>query len=134
MDLSQINFLAVLVAAILSFGIGALWYSPVLFGNAWMKLVGKTEEQIKSQNMVKIFGTAFILAVIISFNLAAFLGAESNLQLGMFYGGLAGIGWVSCSIGIVYLFEGKPLKLFFIDAGYQIVTYIIMGGIIGVWK
>lgn len=134
MDLSHVNYLAVLVAAIVSFGIGSLWYSPVLFGNVWMKLIGKTEEQIKNQNMSKIFGTAFILSLIICFNLAAFLGPERDLVWGMTAGALAGIGWVSCSVGIIYLFEGKPLKLFFIDAGYQVVTYIIMGGILGVWK
>lgn len=134
MDMSYINYLAVFVAAILSFVIGGAWYSPVLFGNIWMKEMGFTEQDTKNSNMAKIFGLSFILALIISFNLAAFLGPKADLGFGLAAGAAAGIGWVSASIGIVYLFGKKSLKLFLIDAGYQAVTYIIMGGLLGVWK
>jgi hypothetical protein len=70
------------------------------------------------------------LAVIV----AAFLGTNAGFVWGMTAGALAGIGWVSASLGIIYLFEGKSLKLFLINAGYQAVTYIIAGGIIGLWQ
>lgn len=60
MDFSNINFLAVLVSALASFAIGSLWYSPLLFGKAWQKAVGLTDEKIKSSNMIKTFG--FIIA------------------------------------------------------------------------
>lgn len=130
----QINFLAVIAAAASSFLIGALWYSPVLFGNAWMQENGFKEEDLKSANMAKIFGGAFILSFIIALNLAAFLGAESDIMFGIFAGAAAGIGWVAASLGILYLFERKSLKLFFINAGYHAVTFTIMGAILGAWK
>ncbi|MCF8242795.1 MAG: DUF1761 domain-containing protein [Melioribacteraceae bacterium] len=130
----QINFLAVIAAAVSSFLIGALWYSPVLFGNAWMQENGFKDEDLKNANMAKIFGSAFILSFIIALNLAAFLGAESDVMFGVFAGAAAGIGWVAASLGILYLFERKSLKLFFINAGYHAVTFTIMGAILGAWK
>jgi hypothetical protein len=133
MDLSQINFLAVIVSALVSFLIGGLWYSNLLFGKVWMQETGLTDDKIRQSSMIKIFGISFLLALIISFNLAAFLGPESDLVWGLTAGGLAGIGWVAASLGILYLFERRSLKLFFINSGYQAVTYIISGGIIGAW-
>ena len=134
MDLSHINYLAVFVAALSSFLIGGAWYSPILFANAWMRENGFSEEEMKNANMAKIFGGSFVLALIIAFNLAAFLGPEANLIWGMTAGALAGIGWVAAALGIIYLFERKSLKLFFINAGYQAVAFVIMGGILGIWK
>ncbi len=134
MDLSQLNYLAVFVSALTSFLIGGLWYSPVMFSNAWMKENGFKEEDLKDANMAKIFGTSFVLALIIAFNLAAFIGSNSDLSFGLFAGFAAGFGWVAMSLGITYLFERKSFKLFLINAGYHIVTYTIMGGILAVWK
>ncbi|MAT59197.1 MAG: hypothetical protein CMF23_14590 [Ignavibacteriae bacterium] len=134
MDLSQLNYLAVFVSALTSFLIGGLWYSPVMFSNAWMKENGFKEEDLKDANIAKIFGTSFVLALIIAFNLAAFIGSNSDLSFGLFAGFAAGFGWVAMSLGITYLFERKSFKLFLINAGYHIVTYTIMGGILAVWK
>lgn len=134
MDLSTINYPAVLVASLSSFVIGFLWYAPFSFANIWMKEAGITEEKVKQSNMAKTFGLSFLLALVICFNLAAFLGPDAGLVWGMTAGALAGIGWVSASIGILYLFEGRSWKLFLINAGYQAVTYVVAGGIIGVWQ
>ena len=134
MDPSQINYLAVLVAALSSFVVGFFWYSPFLFSNIWMKEAGLSEEKIKQSNMFKTFGLSFLLTLIICFNLAAFLGPNAGFVWGMTAGALAGIGWVAASLGVLYLFEGRSLKLFLINAGYQAVTYIVAGGIIGAWQ
>jgi hypothetical protein len=134
MDLGQINYLAVVVAALSTFLIGYLWYAPFFLGDIWMKEAGLTQKKIKQANMVRTFGLSFLLTLIISFNLAAFLGTEAGLVMGMVYGGLAGIGWVAASLGVLYLFEGRSLKLYLINAGYQAVTYVVAGGIIGVWQ
>ncbi len=76
----------------------------------------------------------FVLALVIAFNLAAFLGRDVNLVWGLTVGALAGIGWVAASFGITYLFERQSTKLFLVNSGYQAVTYIVMGGILGVRK
>ena len=134
MDLSQINYAAVVVAALSAFVIGGIWYSPMLFAKAWMTENGFTEESLKGGNMAMIFGGSFVLSLIMSFNLAAFLGGTPDLAWGITAGALAGIGWVSFSIGITYLFERKSMKLFLINAGYHAVTFMVMGAILGVWK
>lgn len=133
MDLTHINYLAVFVAALSCFVIGGLWYSPMLFANAWMREARITEESVKKSNKAKIFGLAFILTLIIAFNLAAFIGPDKSLIWGMTAGALAGVGWVAASFGIVYLFEQKSATLFLINAGYLVVTFIVAGAIIGAW-
>lgn len=133
MDLTQINYWAVLVAAVASFIIGSLWYTSLLFGNAWMKETGMTEEKARQANMPLLLGTSFIINLIMALLLAAFVGPDSNLAIGVFAGALAGTGWVALSTGIQYMFEQKSFKLFLINGGYQTVTFIVMGGIVGAW-
>jgi hypothetical protein len=133
MNLSQINYLAVILAALTSFVVGGLWYSSLLFGKIWMKEAGISRENAKKSSMIKTFGLSFVLSLVICFNLAAFLGPESDFLWGMMAGGLAGIGWATASLGVLYLFEGRSLKLFLINGGYNAVNYIIAGGIIGAW-
>ena len=129
----SVNWLAVIAAAVSAFLIGGLWYSPALFGKAWMKENGFTEEGMKDSNMVKIFGLGFILVLVASINLAMFLGPEQDVAMGAFYGFLAGFGWVATFVGTHYLFERKSFKLFLINAGYSVVALTIMGTIIGAW-
>lgn len=127
----EISIPGVVIATVVYFLIGSVWYSPLLFGKAWQKEMGFTDEDLKDTNMVKTMGSAFILSLIIALNLAAFLTEGASLAWGLMAGGLAGIGWVATSIGILYLFEQHSLRLYFINAGYHAFSYIIMGGIIG---
>ncbi|MBB3167428.1 DUF1761 domain-containing protein [Simiduia aestuariiviva] len=133
MDLSALNIYAILVAAVSSFALGGIWYSPLLFGKSWMVETGLTEEDAKKQNMAKTFGLAFLANLVIAFNLAMFLGAESTLHTGLFYGFLAGFGWVAMSLAINDLFEQRSFKLFAINAGFNTVIFTLMGAIIGAW-
>ncbi|MET0785371.1 MAG: DUF1761 domain-containing protein [Paenisporosarcina sp.] len=136
MDFSQswdsIHYVAVFVAALSAFVIGGLWYS-VLFAKAWMIENGFNEEKLKSGNMAIIFGGSFIFSFIISFVLALILGSESEAMDGATTGFLVGLLWVATAMGITYLFERKSLKLFFINAGYHIITFTIIGLILGMW-
>lgn len=132
--MEKVNYLAVLVAALSTFLIGGIWYSPILFAKAWMRENGFNEEELKKGNMAKIFGLSFILGLIAAFNLAMFLGGESDAKMGAFYGFLAGAGWVATFIGTHYLFERKSFTLFLINAGYSIVALTVMGLILGAWK
>lgn len=134
MDMSNINWLAVLVAGISAFVIGGIWYSPGLFGKAWMKQNSLTEDDIKRSNKGRTFGWSFILILIMSVNLAMFLAdPKTDFVWGMAAGFLAGI-WVFCGIAVTSMFELRSWKYVFINGGYQIVALTIMGGIIGVWR
>jgi hypothetical protein len=132
-SLDSINYFAVLVAALSAFIIGGLWYS-VLFAKAWMVENNFKEETLRNSNMAKIFGGSFILSLIISFVLALFLGPDRDALIGTLAGFMAGVFWVATAMGITYLFERKSMKLFLINAGYHVLTFTIMGLILGVWK
>jgi hypothetical protein len=134
MDLSQLNFVAIVVAAAVTFLLGGLWYSPILFSRAWMREAGLSEERVKQANMARVFGFSALAALVMSFNLAAFLGPQATLEFGLLAGAAVGVGWVAMSLGVIYLFEQRSLKLWLINAGYQVLTYCVMGGILGAWK
>ena len=137
MDLQQsletINYWAVIVSALTAFVIGGLWYS-LLVEKSWMKENNFDEEALKKSNMGMIFGGAFIFSLIISFVLALFLGPERNATMGASAGFMAGLFWVAAAMGITYLFERKSLKLFLINAGYHVVTFTLIGFILGIWR
>ena len=134
MDPVSFNFGAVAAAALLTFAIGGLWYSPLLFAKPWMREAGLTEEQLRSGPMLRIFGLSALASLVMAFNLAAFIGAKASLGFGLFAGAATGIGWVAMSLGVIYLFERRSLKLWLINSGYQVVAFTLMGGLLGVWK
>jgi hypothetical protein len=130
MDFSKVNYLAVLAAALSSFLIGGLWYSPILFARAWMRETGIPEDRLK-QSVGPVFLGAFVLSVIIALNLALFLGPGISVAWGAGAGALAGIGWAAASLATIFLFERRSRMLILIDGGYLAVSYTVMGAIIG---
>ena len=135
MDMSTINWLAVLVAGISAFVIGGVWYSPALFGKAWMSENKLSTEDVQRGNKAKIFGWTLILSLIIAANLAMYLNGTPGLDLsmGILYGFLTGV-WIFCGIAIVALFELKSARYIFINGGYMLVALSLMGAIIGAWQ
>ncbi len=134
MDISTVNWLAVLVAGISAFVLGGVWYSPALFGKAWMADNNLSMETIKKGNKGKIFGIAFILSLIMAANLAMFLNEpKTDISWGTIAGFLSGI-WVFGFVAIHGLFEYRSWRLIFINGGYSMVALILMGAIIGVWR
>ena len=130
----NLNWLAIVMAAVSAFVLGGLWYSPLMFVKRWMKETGITEEATKNANMIKIFSLAFILSLIAAFFLAMFLGSKAGAFNGSLAGFMAGLGWVFTFMGISYLFESRTLAHFLINSVYSIVSLTIMGLIIGVWQ
>jgi len=134
MENVDINHLAVITAALSMFIIGGIWYSPALFGNKWLKALGRNTDFLQTGNKAKIFGGSFLLALISAYTLAGFVSGYQNWQWGLVGGLLVGFGWLAPSFGIVYLFERKCFAHFAINTGYLIISYLVMGLIIGVWK
>ena len=133
MDPAQINWFAVLAAALSLFLLGGLWYSPLLFHRPWAAAVGLDEAQL-SKGMGRVFGGAFACAVIASVNLAMFLGPKATAGFGTFAGFAAGAGWVATGLCVTFLFERRPAWLILIDAGYHVVSLTLMGAILGAWR
>lgn len=134
MNMDSINWLAVLVAGISAFVLGGVWYSPALFGKAWMTDNNLTMETVKNGNKGKIFGIAFVLSLVMAANLAMFLNdAKTDISWGAIAGFLSGI-WVFGFVAIHGLFEHRSWRLILINGGYSVVALILMGAIIGVWR
>lgn len=144
MEEMNINWLAIVAAAILPLVTGFLWYGP-LFGKAWMKESGMTEEKAKSMNPAKTYGLAVVMAFLIAFALwpEVMLGgaptdphgteAYMTFKHGSFHGALLGFMIAFPVLAINSLFEQKSFKYVAINAGYWIVTMALMGGIINAW-
>ncbi|MGA2776757.1 MAG: DUF1761 domain-containing protein [Steroidobacteraceae bacterium] len=130
--IGQIHWLAVVVAAVAGFPLGALWYG-LLFGKPWMAETGITKERAQQANPAKIYGTTLLLNLLIATSLAMFIGASSSLADGLFAGFMAGFTYVAAALGITYLFEMRSFTLWAINAGYQVVVFSIMGAILGAW-
>jgi len=129
----EVNYLAVLAAAVATFALGGLWYSPALFGKVWQREAGVNEEKMQSANMPLIFGLTFVLALIAAWVFALFLGPRPPMALGLGAGFSAGLCWVAASLGINYLFERKSLKLWLINGGYHTLQFTIIGLILALW-
>jgi hypothetical protein len=129
-----INIWAVLAAGLSSMILGALWYSPVLFGNAWMRESGMTAEKAASANMAVTMSLAFLLSLLGAAVFAMFLGPTTTPVFGLSVGFAAGLCWVAGSYGINYLFERRSTKLFLINGGYHTVQYTLIGLILGAWR
>ena len=123
----QVSLLATLLATVLSFVLGGLWYGPV-FGKAWMRSVGLTEASLRENfNPAKTYGITFVLAFLASYVFGMFLGPNPSLALGVGAGASAGVFWVAFSLWTNDLFERRPFALTLINGGYHTVKFILIG-------
>ena len=135
MENPYINHLAVFVCALLSLVIGALWYSPLLFFKAWQRQTGLTDEQIAKAKPIKTYSLTLVLAWIISYNLAFFLGDRGTTwRWGLIAGLLAGVGWAATMFVIISLFEQRSLRYMLINCGYITVYFGLIGLVLGIWR
>ncbi len=161
----EINFLFIFLASLVPLVIGFIWYHPKVFGTAWMKATGMTDEKAKGANMPLVFGLTYLFSLFMAFAIQASVvhqvhtlalltnqpdssnpASEASLMLkrfmelfgssyrtfkhGAFHGTLAGIMLALPIVGINALFERKGFKYVAINAGYFIVSFALMGGII----
>ncbi|UQD55009.1 DUF1761 domain-containing protein [Flavobacterium sp. K5-23] len=158
----EINFLALLVAAVSTLLVGFVWYHPKVFGTLWMKESGMTEDKMKGGNMFLIFGMAVIYAFLMGIILQslaihqwgafsmvggdaasakpsyeAFMAdygtAFRTFKHGALHGFLTGLFLALPIIGTNALFEKRSWKYTLVSGGFWIVCFTIMGGIICAW-
>jgi hypothetical protein len=130
-----VNYWAILVAGATYFVLGALWYSPVVFGNAWMKAVGKPKEQLEKGSTALKMIWAFVGSLIAAYGLARILSWTGSYSLtdAIVASLLAAICFLVTVIGISDSMEARPMKLYLINIFYNLIGFCIMGIIIGVW-
>jgi hypothetical protein len=129
---AMVNWLSVFAAALSGFAIGALWYGP-LFSKPWMSASGMTKEKGAQGNPALIFGGAYVLNLVAATGIALQNGTHTGWLFGLHIGLMGAFFFIAPALGVIYLFEMRPLKLWLINAGYQIVNFSAMGAIIGAW-
>jgi len=157
------NLLIILATALIPIVVGMAWYHPSLFGNAWLKEAGMTQEDMKANQKPLKFLFGFIFNFLLAFGLftmvthefsilglvggdpellksgtaGAFLaeygGSFSRFSHGVVHGILATIVMVVPIIGHQCLWSGKSFKYFLLDVGFWLVCIILMSGVIAQW-
>lgn len=130
------NIWAVLVGVVSNMIIGALWYSPVLFGNVWLKLVGKKAEDINQEDANKSMALSLIPAALSILLLAVTLGFVNATTIvdALVVGTLASVGFIGMSALNLVLFEGRSLSLAILNVGYSFVSFNVAAVILTLWK
>ena len=131
------NFLAIIIAAIVNVVIGSLWYSPVLFAKPWSKANGMKKEDMEKG--YKMGPSMYLITALISgFVLAWFIDALHVISLtgGIQIGFLAWLGFTTTAQVLnSWVFSGgKPKELYFINTTYHLVVFCVMGAILGAWR
>jgi Protein of unknown function (DUF1761) len=135
------NYLAVIVAAVVIFALGGLWYSPLLFAKRWIALQGRTEEQERAQaaaaNMPLLYLSAFITSLLIAWIMGMLMAHFPATAMGAVHGAVFGffcwLGFAASTSYATAIFSGKPKQLWLIDSAYNLVSFVLAGIILRVW-
>jgi hypothetical protein len=132
----HINSIAVIVAALIQFILGALWYSPFLFAKKWIALIGLNPETTPKGNMPLQFGSALMAALISSHALACIISisATTTIISGALIGLFCWLGFTAATSFTTSMFSRKPIQLWMIDEGYYLVSFVIAGSILALWR
>lgn len=145
MENLSMNWLAILVSALIPLIIGSIWYHPKAFGTVWMNATGITEDKLKSMSPAKAYIVALILSVVLSFYLYinVLIGGPDDMRHGQeiymtfkhgaAHGAFLGLFVVLPVLATNAMFEMKSAKYIFINVFYWIVSLALMGGTLNGW-
>ncbi len=135
MEPSGINYLAVIVAAVAYMVLGAIWYSPILFGAAWMRGIGKSKEQLASDASPLNYFWGLVTSFIAAYGIARLMiwSGRHTIADGIVLGLFVGVCFVLTSMTVNDIFEGRPKGLTLINVLYHICGFIVVGIIVGAW-
>ncbi len=128
----EFNWPGVLVATLLSFAFGALWYSPLLFMKRWCRESG-VDPAKDMANPLQVYSTTFLLTLMSAFTLAFLLGPHPGIDSALMVALLTGVGLTAASMGINYQFAGRSRVYWFIDAGFHVCRFVIIALTLALW-
>ena len=124
--MEDLNWLGLLLCGISSMVLGGLWYSPLMFGKAWQRGAGLSDQQLAAGNMALIYGLAFVLSMVAATVFALLIGHRHGLLPWTAAGAGAG-ALVAAAFGINYLFERRSVGQWSINAGYHLLQFSLFG-------
>lgn len=134
----HINFLAAVVAAVVAFGLGWLWYSPLLFGKLWVAWNGYGPEKIEAmrKGAARAYGVSFACFVVMAVLFAMLIRIchITAVPAGGKLGALCWLAFVATTGLTANVYSDKPVKAWALDAGYQLVYLVVMGLILTAWR
>ena len=135
MDGVSINFWAVLVAAVSAMVIGSLWYSPMMFAKEWLALVGKKEDEAMAADPGPAYFWALVNALVTAYVFSYFIdfAGAADAWAGALVGFWIWLGFSVFAMVSGSLFEGRPMRLVFINTTNSLVTLLVMGAILAAW-
>jgi hypothetical protein len=130
----DMNWLAVVVAVVVSQVLGFLWYGMSVFGKPWMKAVGKTEKQLKAQAKSTDYVYTVVGSLVMVIVLANVLGwaGVTDMMGSLTVAFLMWLGFVAPGNLMNSVFEGRPMNLFFINVGYHLVNMLVAAAILSI--
>jgi hypothetical protein len=133
LELAGLNWYAIVIATVLAFVLGGLWYGP-LFGKAWLSALGKTEAELEpsAAPFVISFFTALLTAVVLAALIKSL--AIADLAGGVAIGAVTGIGFIATAMASDAAFCRWGARLFLIQSGYRVTYSIVMGALLGFWQ
>ncbi len=136
--MNTINFLPILVSAIVAFGLSSLWYSPILFGKEWMEAIKISPKEIeeKTGNILRSYILQFVVTLI-TFSVLGFIISMVDARTGTdgaFLGLLTWLGFIIPTSLSSLLWKKETLTLVLIDSINYLLILTIGGAIIGAWK
>ena len=137
-DLSGLNWLAILVGAVIYFALGALWYSPVLFMRPWQRSIGWDADRTPPQQSVTTYIVPFLAYVVmaIAVGLLAEATGSDNFAEGLVLGLVVGVGLSLMHTLVDATFDPnkpEPWTWFAINGAYHTIGLIIVAVIVSVW-
>jgi Protein of unknown function (DUF1761) len=133
--LHHFNHLAILVSALILWILGAIWYSPALFAKPWMAALGITPTGPKkglALGMISSFiGDLFVAFILL--HVVVWSGAHTWFR-GAFDGGICWLGFFAATQFPQGVYEGRSIRLFFINSGYWLIGLLIVGGLLATWQ
>ena len=124
--MEELNWVGLLLCGIGSMVLGGLWYSPFLFGKAWQRGIGLSDDQLAAGNMALIYGVAFLLSIIAAAVFALLIGHRHGL-LPWIAAGTGTGAVVAAAFGINYLFERRTFRQWLINGGYHLLQFSLFG-------
>jgi len=132
----MMQFVEPIIGGIAAFALGFFWYTT-LFGKAWQAETGISDEEAQ-KDVARTHGLALLMMIIMSYAVNIIIGfhpvEEQTFLHGALHGALAGLFYAATSTAINYLYQRKSLKLFLIDASYQVLFLALSGGVMAALK